>query len=183
MILAIIIVHREERRLKLNLQLNDVDHSSHDKTMLIQSMAEGLIQSSKGLELTINSFMASSNPSLLSFKGCRGMFPWSTSMSVAVAIASICYIHLSRKKRVIQPVASNAAIVPTTTRKRTPQPNNVASLDGDSYLVPYTCMLELPAIEVRAEKRRFLDLEVSAIDRDQGSRSIRTNESITPNYL
>jgi len=124
-VLAIIVGDRKERRLKLQLQLHNVDHCSHDKPMLIQRMAKGLIEGSKGLEFTIHCLVASSNPSLLSFKGSRDMLAWSTSMSVAVAIASICHIHLTWKKRVIQPVAGNLSVRPAATRKRSHEPNKV----------------------------------------------------------
>jgi len=127
-IAQVIAMNREERRLFFQVNLSNIDNSSHDTTMLASIMVKQLPKHAPVLELTIHSLVSSSGNLL------------HVLIAVAQSIGSlgvrqplvdtISKVVLPRLHSILQSfLQSNLMVRKSATRKRTIQPCNVSGLD------------------------------------------------------
>jgi len=145
-------------------------------------MAAAIRQDMPLLEALVDCLVAGSQLALCLVKGVvkssRGV-----STLASIMAASICNMHLTWEKSMVQPVHCNVAVAPSACREGTIQPNNTRVLNADNNLASDRSVPELVRAASRVQRTRFIDFEVSAINGDQASAAIVAKESILPACL
>jgi len=97
-------------------------------------------------------------------------------------VAFVSFNHLSNAKHVDELSRKDLDVRPPTTRERTIDPNNLASLDADSNLASCARSFVLVTAPLLAERMGLVDSEVGSINSDQAGLAAIVGKSVLPSH-
>jgi hypothetical protein len=135
------------------------------------------------LEPTVHRLMPCTSPLLCFLVNKRNVVISSSNSSSFTSVAIVGLDFLARSKRLLQPASKDFEVGPLATGERARDPNNISCLNTNRNLVAQSSSPELVGVPLLAERRRLIDLQVSAINRHLACLALITPESIAPMNL
>ena len=142
------------------------------------SVAEALLKNVPPLQSPIHRLMPSSrccfHPLVVIIPPCRSL-----KELIPIKIDAICQHPFTPVDHINQSVTSNLDIGPSTGRKRTIVPYNVARLDTYGNFITQSWSLKLVRVPFRIKIPTLVGPKISAVDSDETNRSIVVDIMVT----